>query len=788
MKIKNLISRMLLLVLCHLVFASGIQTVFAQEHRWLRIGELQSFISDRGMEVEGEGYDANTNFFSWPAQYGVNEQTTARQKCLWIGAKNFYDTVLDRALTYKVVSIGPRDSEVRQNMIFEKSIKVIAKYPAPVVVVDEQIASPLATYEQIDEYDETLPCDRMIVIKFNTSIGISVTKKVLAFSHPDHNNYYIYDYTFKNTGIINRDDEVHEQTLEDVYFYSAYRYAFAGESNSGLGLGWGAFSSAWGASTINHAFGNNSSAAIFNDPASPLYQMRAFYSFYGPNRDRTTVTYDEDWGCPNELEDGVMSSAKYAGCVTLHADKSVSDQTDDFQQPRTTWYVSSDEGVWSASESQYDEIYMQQRYRFMSEGDPPQSHAELIAANYVYAQEFENVDTDRNVGGGTSQGQGYGPYTMAPGDSVHIVIAEGVDGIDREKNREVGGNWLQYFSGTGTPTLIMPDGSSAPDHNTYKRAWVQTGVDSIIKTYRNAMENYNASYAISQGPPPPNDFTVTSGGDRIQLSWSDNAASDPHFDGYVIYRAEGTVLGPDAVYKKVFECDASNAVHTWDDVTAARGFNYYYYIQTKDDGTQNTLNPGKPQYSSLFWTITSLPAYLRRPAGVGLNEVRVVPNPYDIRARSLQFGDVSQYDRLAFYELPPVCKLKIFTERGDLIWEKEHIDGSGDELWDSLTSSGQIVVSGIYILYVEVTEDIQASDDVYARRDYYDPKYTKKDYSVIRTDTSMVDGVEQLKDVYGNIYTPGGEPVYRQGDLLFEAGDLMYRKGQSVYRKFVIIR
>jgi hypothetical protein len=88
-------------------------------------------------------------------------------------------------------------------------------------------------------------------------------------------------------------------------------------------------------------------------------------------------------------------------------------------------------------------------------------------------------------------------------------------------------------------------------------------------------------------------------------------------------------------------------------------------------------------------------------AGQGLELVRVVPNPYDIRARFFQFGDQSQYDRIAFYGLPPVCKLKIFTERGDLIWEKDHTRGTGDELWDSLTSSGQIVASGIYILYVE---------------------------------------------------------------------------------------
>ena len=36
-----------------------------------------------------------------------------------------------------------------------------------------------------------------------------------------------------------------------------------------------------------------------------------------------------------------------------------------------------------------------------------------------------------------------------------------------------------------------------------------------------------------------------------------------------------------------------------------------------------------------------------------------------------------------------------------MIWQKEHTSGTGDELWDSKTSYGQIVASGIYILYVE---------------------------------------------------------------------------------------
>jgi hypothetical protein len=109
-------------------------------------------------------------------------------------------------------------------------------------------------------------------------------------------------------------------------------------------------------------------------------------------------------------------------------------------------------------------------------------------------------------------------------------------------------------------------------------------------------------------------------------------------------------------------------------------------------------------YDGVMYLNTKFVTVYAIAKGSGLDLVRVVPNPYDIRARYFQFGDQSQYDRIAFYGLPPICKLKIFTERGDLIWQKDHTRGTGDELWDSKTSSGQIVASGVYILYVESTD------------------------------------------------------------------------------------
>ncbi|RJP63365.1 MAG: hypothetical protein C4539_16315 [Ignavibacteriales bacterium] len=671
----------------------------AQDIRWLRISELQTPINEVGAEYEGEFTQGNSNYCSWPAQYGT-DQNTMRFRGLLIGCKNFNDPVENKIKSYKVIGSGPK-AVPPTDQIFPVELKLKGQFNHPNVVVDDANATVLNSYDILDETDQNLMAEREVHVKYNTSMGITVTKKVMSFSGPDYGSFIINDYVFKNTGIVDDAGTVKQQTLQDVYFYFMFRYAFAGVTSSGYGSTWGAFSSCWGNSNIYHQFGEDITNAAYTDPNSEVYKMRGFYSWYGPNADRT-VSYDEDWGCPNEAEDGLLGSAKYGGAITLHADKSPQDQSDDERQPNTTWFISPDISMFTnTNPSQYDEIFMSERYKAMSEGHTDKPHDQYVGNDYP----INYTDPVRQTGGGTSQGQGFGPYTLAYGDSIHIVFAEAFSGISWEKCREVGANWVQWYKQTAKPTLTMPDGSTTTDYNLYKRRWCETGKDSILKTLKIAKQMYTSGYSLQKAPPPPGTFTVSSGGDRIQLSWADNATSAPNFDGYVIYRSRGNVLDYRTEYEKIFECDKSNLVHSFDDVTALRGFDYYYYIQSKDDGTVNQVEPGKPLYSSLFWTVTSAPANLQRPAVLStLDSIRVVPNPYDIRARLFQFGDQSQYDRLAFYGLPPVCQLKIFTERGDLIWEKNHTRGTGDELWDSKTSSGQIVTSGIYILYVETPD------------------------------------------------------------------------------------
>ena len=83
--------------------------------------------------------------------------------------------------------------------------------------------------------------------------------------------------------------------------------------------------------------------------------------------------------------------------------------------------------------------------------------------------------------------------------------------------------------------------------------------------------------------------------------------------------------------------------------------------------------------------------------------IRIVPNPYNIRSAQLQFP--GEPDKIEFFNIPGHCTIRIYTENGNLIKTISHENGSGDESWNSNTSSDQVVVSGVYIVHFTVTQD-----------------------------------------------------------------------------------
>ena len=692
---QNFIIAMVLLLIAFIPSSVLAQYDGPHEYKWVRIGQLHSWFSNSGNEIEygrrtRSHLEDQTDGMRWPAQFTFQDHSAA--KAVWIGTTNYTDPMNNEVYPYKVICNGPRSADMLHDFM-PVDFKMIGRFSHPAVTVDNTSGSQNDIDDIVDEYAD-IPCDRLIYNKLNTSIGITMTRTVRAFSQQYNDNYYIYEYVFKNTGIIDDENTQVSRTLTDVIFDFQYRYAFGFE---GFRDNWGLPGNiSWGKNCVNHVIGQDPTVQYpkFQDLD---FHIRAIYAWYGPHSDGGV--YEEQWGAPHPTAGNMLAAPAEIGAVVLHADESATEKADDPAQPTTTLYLGSDNDA-----KQYDAYNtdgMSQMYALMSAGHPSSTHAEDLGNNFA--------DDYKDDPGGYESQQGFGPYDLAYGDSVRIVIAEAVGGLDRVKNMEVASNWFNDRAPftypdpvPNLPSWMTPINADPSDRNEYKKAWVWTAEDSLFQAFRRAVDCYNNNYIIPQPPLPPTTFTVSSGGDRITLEWNNNAESEPNFDGYRIYRAVGQ---PDTLYQLIFECDANNVVNVFEDKTARRGFDYYYYIVSKDNGSTNTVQPGVPLVSSMFYTMTNVPAYLRRPAESDLSEIRIVPNPFHLRASELQFG-ITTPDRIAFFGLPPKCSIKILTERGDLIKSISHTDGSGDELWDCITSSRQIVVSGLYIAYFEVTENV----------------------------------------------------------------------------------
>ncbi len=685
-------------IMLPIIFMILAAALYGQEVKWIQVGPLHNWYLDVGSEPE-EGRTGNAtgneqqDGLRWPALY--KWQDTMVGKALWIGTTDFNDPVTGETYPYKVVAVGPRSQMIdRQYTFMPEDFKLIGRSNHPLVLVDDIPASDLEFTDRLDDINENLPTDRMILNKVNTSIGITMTRKIYYNSQQYHNQYFIYDYVFKNTGIIDKEGTKVSKKLTGVIFFFQYRYAIGHEAWQ---LGDYPDEVNWGRNTVNDA--RNEMPV---DPGPPPQWAedappRCLFSWHGKH---SALTFDNIGG-PFVNTDGHLAAQQFVGVITLHADKEAKDQSDDPYQPTTTMFQGADNALLqygNGASAQYNQTLMTDRYLAMQAGHPAQGqrHADLVGDGP--ANEYGND------AGGYVQTQGFGPYDLEPGDSIHIVLAEAVAGISREKGYEVGKTWLEAISGGGSGIYTLPDGSTTSDPDEYKDKWVFTGRDSLFQTFSRAISAYQNNLDTPKPPPPPEFFNVESGGDRIKLTWAKNAEKWPNLKGYNIYRAVNRRDSTD--WQLLFTCEKPNLVYEYNDTSAIRGLDYYYYIVSYDDGSTNDIQPGVPLESSLFYTLTSEPAFLRRPAEKGLDNIIVVPNPFDIRAK--QFGENAP-DRIAFFDLPPVCTIKIYTERGDLIATIEHTDGTGDEFWNSITSSRQVIVSGIYIAHFQTPEGQSAT-------------------------------------------------------------------------------
>lgn len=268
-----------------------------------------------------------------------------------------------------------------------------------------------------------------------------------------------------------------------------------------------------------------------------------------------------------------------------------------------------------------------------------------------------------------------------------------------------------------------------------------------------ALALYENNWKVIEAPAPPV-VEVVPGNRRVKLVWNTQSEKDPEFEGYKIYRSQdaGQTWGSKTFkdfdggvhYVPLAQFDLPNDLkgnyrtipqYAWFDlgadnwtqlrqvVTAEDGYKYFnpgdtvnvffdndvingvsyrYYIASYDSGNgimgplENSFSNNPGEMNNTVEVVPQAPV-----AASGLNEVRVVPNPY--RIAEIWEKQLNEH-QIQFTNMPAEATIKIFNSAGELIRTIEH--SSGGSLapsiasWDLRNRYNQLIAPGVYFFSI----------------------------------------------------------------------------------------
>jgi len=171
-------KKLTILALSLTLFAlNSLAQVSGSEKRYLRIGSLQSHFSAYGSERAWTGvyYEG----LRWPAQYPYQDNSVIKRA--WVASQDFKNAEGVDFSSYAVYFyLGDEGIS-----LFPMEMRESAKFESPIIYVDgEDLSSIFAN--DIDSVDTGQIPDRIITNVVNTSMGLTQTRTVLAFSQQYH--------------------------------------------------------------------------------------------------------------------------------------------------------------------------------------------------------------------------------------------------------------------------------------------------------------------------------------------------------------------------------------------------------------------------------------------------------------------------------------------------------------------------------------------------------------------------------------------------------------------------
>ena len=569
-------------------------------------------------------------------------------------------------------------------------------------------------YSGSQNFDPLLP-EEMNYTEFETSVGVKIKQRSMAWSYPGYDDFIIYDYTLINTcniaipsvsQIVN-----YQQTLNEFWFvfHSGLQVSTKGMLNFHYNSDF--LSSAAPAGGFGWHPGNGYSDyfAIENDMTDGKGQL--YYSI-DYNGGREPVPWDQ-YGLKSNWQNILRVRPEWLpelqdpaafGYVMLYRTPPPGGNQDPFEADPTFFNIYS------------DELEKFQGKTVDFEGFGLNAFEPIQLLEYATQDHLPPNNGDLYCWYTSS----YGPYTLAPGDSVRIILAEVAGSLDLHQ-------------------VIMGD----PDH------WFPDSTKADIRRNADAVRNavkwgiganvngINLAADVPDSPPGPNCKAANSSyaGDtaKISIQWDRLAEQTQFVDGSgSIYYDGSTDLSGYRVYRGtdqrgiwdlLIDIPRSQFPDYWRadieqyeflDYDVQFGFNYYYYVQsyytqpktwTSANGTVvNNLG----ELASGDYNRTPLTG--AKPGPVDLQQegwdVFVAPNPYIEGDAQHSFGKGADLYKIEFRNLPESATIKIFSLSGDLIATLHHQPDavgnlSGSIAWYQRSDSGLLVAPGLYIYVVQ---------------------------------------------------------------------------------------
>jgi hypothetical protein len=313
----------------------------------------------------------------------------------------------------------------------------------------------------------------------------------------------------------------------------------------------------------------------------------------------------------------------------------------------------------------------------------------------------------------------FGPYKLAPGDSVRLILAEIAGVMDLKQVAQ------------GDPNHQYPDSSIAAIRRNCEAARhaVKWGVGAL-------KDHINLAADVPEPPPAPNcaAVNVSAGMDTaiIAVRWDKLAEETVIHDGSggIFYDGAQDLAG-----YRIFRSFDSRGIW-WDFIKEIHraelgqywkpemnqyeffdndlqfDFEFKYYVQAYNAKPRPWTSANGTQISDLGELVSDdynqTQLIGARPGPEDLSkgwDVFVVPNPYVEGDPDRNFGEPSPR-KISFRKLPERATIKIFSLSGDLVKTLYHGPDSygnlfGSISWDQRSESGLLVAPGLYVYVVQ---------------------------------------------------------------------------------------